>query len=118
MAIQYTDIAAVQAGGVNVLANLNDPNLDNGRVQKITATYTMKGTEGANDIIYIARVPSGALVDPSVSNATGSGIAATATITATAPPFGGCGTDSPPHAPHAPIAATATRSPRDATSRA
>ena len=81
MSSLYTDIAAVQKGSVNGLANLNDPNLDNGRVQKITATYTMAGTEAANDVIYIARVPSGALVHPDYSNAAGNGIASTATIT-------------------------------------
>lgn len=80
MSILYTDVGAVEAGGVNILANLDDPNLSSGRVSLITATYTMVGTEAANDLIYIKRVPSGALVDP-VSNVVGNGIATTATLT-------------------------------------
>lgn len=80
MAILYTDIAAPQKGGTNVLADLNNPNLDNGRIQLITAVYTMVGTEAANDIIYIARVPQGVVVDPTSSIAS-NGIAAAATVT-------------------------------------
>lgn len=63
-AYTYTDIGAVQAGGANILANLLDPNLTAGRIKTITAVYTMTGSEAANDAIYIARVPSGSIVDP------------------------------------------------------
>lgn len=80
MAINYTDVGAVQAGGVNILANLDDPNLADSRVALITATYTMTGNEAANDQVYIARVPSGALVNPIQSNVAGNGIATTATL--------------------------------------
>lgn len=77
----YTDIAAVQAGGANILANLQDPNLTAGRVKLITAVYTMTGNEAANDAIYIARIPSGSLVDvQNAGVATGGGNAA-ATLT-------------------------------------
>lgn len=78
--IWYSNIGAVQAGGVNVLANLDDPNLTAGRVKIITATYVMTGNEVANDVIYIARVPSGALANPDAGNMSGTGIAATATV--------------------------------------
>lgn len=71
----YTNVASVQAGGVNILANLDDPNLSSGRVSLITATYTMTGNELANDAVYIARIPSGALVNPITGN-----IAAKATV--------------------------------------
>lgn len=77
--IRYTDVGAVETGNVNYLANLDDPNLACGRLSLITATYTMTGSEVANDLIYIKRVPSGALVDPT-SSMTGNGIATTATV--------------------------------------
>jgi hypothetical protein len=73
--IWYTDIGAVQAGGVNILANLDDPNLTAGRVKLITGTYTMTGNEVANDAIYIARIPSGSLVDPTSGNVATNGAA-------------------------------------------
>ena len=47
--IGATDVAAVQLGNVNILANLNDPNLDFARSKVITAIYTMTGNEAAND---------------------------------------------------------------------
>lgn len=78
--IWYTDIGAVQAGGVNILANLDDPNLSAGRLQIITAVYTMTGNEVANDAIYIARIPSGSIVDLISGNMAGNGIATTATV--------------------------------------
>ena len=78
--IGYTDIAAVQAGNVNTLANLDDPNLSAGRLQLITAVYTMTGNEATNDAIYIARVPSGALVQPIISNVAAEAVASTATL--------------------------------------
>jgi hypothetical protein len=78
--IWYSNIAAVQAGGVNILANLNDPNLDMGNVKLITATYTMTGNEVANDVIYIARVPQGVIVNPVNGNIASTAIATTATV--------------------------------------
>lgn len=78
--IWYTDIGAVMAGGVNVLANLQDPNLTAGRLQQITAVYTMTGNEVANDAIYIMRIPQGSIVNPIDGNIVGNGIATTATV--------------------------------------
>jgi hypothetical protein len=62
--IGYTDIATVQAGGANTLASLLDPNFSSGRLKAIVATYTITGNEAANDAVYIARVPKGALISP------------------------------------------------------
>ena len=62
--IWYSDVGTVQAGNVNILANLDDPNLSAGAVKVVSATYTMTGNEVANDAIYIARIPSGSIVDP------------------------------------------------------
>lgn len=80
MAILYTDVGAVEAGNVNILADLDNPNLSSARLSLITATYNMTGDEVQNDLVYIKRVPSGALVDPT-SSACGDGIATTAAIT-------------------------------------
>lgn len=77
--IWYSNIGAVQAGNVNILANLQDPNLTAGRIKIITAIYTMTGNEVANDVVYLARLPSGALVNPDAGNMSGNGIATTAT---------------------------------------
>ncbi len=80
--IGYTDIATVQAGGANILASLLDPNFSNGRLREICATYTMTGNEAANDAVYIARVPAGALVS-SVNGSIASVGGATATTQTT-----------------------------------
>lgn len=80
MAKLYTDIAAVQAGNVNTLANLNDPNLDFARLKLVTAVYTMTGNELANDVIAIAKVPQGSLVNPVDGNVASEAIATTATL--------------------------------------
>lgn len=77
--IWYSNVGAVQAGGVNVLANLADTVLTAGRVKQITATYTMTGNEVANDVIYIQRVPQGSLPEPA-GTMCGNGIATTATV--------------------------------------
>ena len=71
--IWYSNVGAVQAGNVNVLANLNDPVLAGGPLEAIIATYTMTGNEVANDVIYFARVGFGSVVDPSGNLATGVG---------------------------------------------
>lgn len=78
--IWYSNIASVAAGNVNVLADLVDPNLSATRVKLITAIYTMTGNEVANDVIYLARLPSGAIVDPDFGSMAGNGIATTATV--------------------------------------
>lgn len=74
----YTDVANIQRGGNNTLENLFDPNYSTGRLKMIVATYTITGTEAANDAVYIARVPKGALVHaPGGSIATVGGTAGT-----------------------------------------
>ena len=78
--IWYSNIALAAQGGVNVLAALSDPNLTFSRVKLVTAVYTMTGNEVANDVIYIARMPSGAIVDVTNGYITGNGIATTATV--------------------------------------
>lgn len=75
-----TDVAAVQAGNVNVLANLNDPNLDFARSKIVTAVYTMTGNEVANDVINIARVPQGSYVNPVDGNVAAEAVATTCTL--------------------------------------
>lgn len=79
--VWYTDVGTVQAGNVNILANLDDPNLSSGRLSLISATYTMTGNEVANDVIYIARVPSGALVNPTQGNVATNGAATSGSAT-------------------------------------
>jgi len=77
----YTNIASpAQKGGTNTLANLDDPNLSAGRLKMITAIYVMTGNEVANDVVYVARVASGYIVDPISGNMAGNGIATTATV--------------------------------------
>lgn len=78
--IWYTDIGAPMAGNVNVLANLVDPNLSAGRLQQITAVYTMTGNEVANDAIYIMRLPGGSIVNPIDGNIAAEAVATTATV--------------------------------------
>lgn len=80
MAILYSDLGTIQAGGANVLASLNDPNFQRGALKLITAKYTMTGSEAANDLIYISRIPAGALVNPVNSFASTDGVASTATV--------------------------------------
>lgn len=76
-----TDLAAVQLGGQNILANLLDPNYSGGRFKMIVATYTMTGNEAANDAVYIARVPSGCLVDAELGSIASVGGNPAATLT-------------------------------------
>lgn len=79
--IWYTNIASpAQVDGGNILANLDDPNLTAGRLKLITAIYTMTGNEVANDAIYIARVPSGAIVNPVDGNVAAEAVATTCTL--------------------------------------
>ena len=54
--IWYSNVAAVQAGNVNILANLNDPILSGAPLEMIVAVYTMTGNEVANDVVYFARL--------------------------------------------------------------
>jgi len=74
MAIWYTDVATNQQQGVNFpgqagLSTMTpQPGTQNNPIlegpAKITATYTWTGNEAANDIINIAIIPSGAMIDP------------------------------------------------------
>jgi hypothetical protein len=79
--IWYSNIGAVEAGGVNTLDSLNDPDLAMARVKLITAQYTMTGNEVANDVIYVKRLPQGVIVDPTTgSNIASQAVASTATL--------------------------------------
>ena len=74
MAIYYTDVASNQIQGVNFpgqsgLGMLTpQPGVQNNPIlegpAKITATYTWTGNEAQYDIINIAIIPSGAMIDP------------------------------------------------------
>lgn len=87
MAIKYTDVALAQQPGVNFpgqpgnqqLTNppsqYNNPIFEND--QEIVATYTMDGTEAANDTIYISKLEAGIVVDP--NGKVSSGLTAPAT---------------------------------------
>jgi hypothetical protein len=74
MAIWYTDVATNQQQGVNFpgqagLSTMTpQPGTQNNPIlegpAKIIATYTWTGNEAANDLINIAIIPSGAMIDP------------------------------------------------------
>ena len=76
---KYTDIGAVQAGRINFLGDLNDPNQELSNSGEIEAIYTMIGNEASSDIIRIAKLRSGERVSVRGLVA-GNGIAAVATI--------------------------------------
>ncbi len=90
MSYIYSDIAGKQRDGYNIppggpLTNptgtgFNDPVLELGTQSIITATYTMTGSEVQNDIIYIARVGGGVVVDPVDSSVAGNGVGTTAAV--------------------------------------
>lgn len=89
MAFLYTDISSVQRSGFNnpgggleadSLGSYNDPVKELGTSSQITAVYTMTGAEAQNDIIYIARIGQGVVVDPVRSNVAGNGIGTTAAM--------------------------------------
>ena len=89
MSILYTDISANQrnflnfpGGGLTTQpGQFNDPVLELGTLSEITAVYTMTGNEVQNDIINVARVPSGSLVNPIDGNVASEAVATTAVIT-------------------------------------
>ena len=74
MAIYYTDVASNQIQGVNFPGQSGlgmmtpQPGVQNNPIlegpAKITATYTWTGNEAQYDIINIAIIPSGAMIDP------------------------------------------------------
>lgn len=88
MAFIYTDIAANQRTGFNFPGGgltdqpgtFNDPVKELGSSSEITAVYTMTGTEAQNDIIYVARIGQGVIVDPVRSSVAGNGIGTTAAL--------------------------------------
>ncbi len=92
MAILYSNIAGPQRNGLNLPdagaslvaaptgAGFNDPVFELGTLSEITAVYTMTGAEVQSDIIYIARLGMGAIVDPVHSNVASTNVAATATL--------------------------------------
>jgi len=87
MAIYYTDVASNQIQGVNFPGQsgltmlTTQPGVQNNPIlegpSKITATYTWTGSEAANDLINIAIIPSGAMIDP--NGRVSSGVTAPAT---------------------------------------
>ena len=87
MAIYYTDVASNQIQGVNFPGQsglgmmTTQPGVQNNPILegpgKITATYTWTGSEAQYDIINIAIIPSGAMIDP--NGRVSSGVTAPAT---------------------------------------
>ena len=85
MANQYTDIATNQQDGLNFPGGgpttqpgtFNSAPFELGNSTIITAVYTIKGTEASGDKLYIARVPTGVIVDPQ-STVSNNGAATTA----------------------------------------
>lgn len=78
MATFNSDIYAVQAAPT--LRNRNTGREQNGLVMFADVLYEMDGTEAANDVVNLVRLPGGVKVDPTLSTVTGDGIATTATI--------------------------------------
>lgn len=87
-AILFTDIAANQRTGFNFPGgglttqpgSFNDPVKELGTASEITAVYTMTGAEAQNDIVYIARIGQGVVVDPVRSSVAGNGVGTTAAV--------------------------------------
>lgn len=87
MAIYYTDVASNQIQGVNFPGQSGlgmmtpQPGVQNNPILegpgKITATYTWTGNEAQYDLINIAIIPSGAMIDP--NGRVSSGVTAPAT---------------------------------------
>lgn len=88
MSSLYTDIAANQRNGMNFPgggvttqpSEYNDPVLELGSASEITAVYTMTGAEVQNDIVYIARIGDGVVVDPVNSSVAGNGAGTTCSV--------------------------------------
>lgn len=86
----YTDVAGNQRKGYNFPGgsgglttqpgSFNDPVKELGSLSLITSVYTMTGAEVQNDIIYIARVGQGVIVDPVHSNVAGNGVGTTCSV--------------------------------------
>jgi hypothetical protein len=91
MATLYTNVANNQRDGANfpgaggvtgtpTPGGFNDPVFELGTCSEIIAVYTMTGAELANDVINIARIGQGVVVDPVRSSVAGNGIATTASV--------------------------------------
>lgn len=88
MSFLYTDIATNQKGGNNFPGgglttqpgSFNDPVFELGSSSTITAVYTMTGNEAQNDIVYVARVQQGVVVDPVDSSVAGNGAGTTCSV--------------------------------------
>lgn len=88
MSIFYSDIAANQRNGYNFPGGgittqpgeYNDPVKELGSASMITAVYTMTGAEVQNDIVYIARIGDGVIVDPVNSSVAGNGAGTTCSV--------------------------------------
>lgn len=89
MAFLYTDISTNQRTGSNFPGggltdgpgtSFNDPVKELGSASTITAVYTMTGAEAQNDIIYVARIGQGVIVDPVDSSVAGNGAGTTCSV--------------------------------------
>jgi hypothetical protein len=78
MATRNSDIYAKQADPK--LGNRNLGIRETGVLLFLTATYTMVGTEAANDLINIGTLKQGSIIDPSHCTVVSDAIATTATI--------------------------------------
>lgn len=78
MATVNSDIYAKQIDPT--LGNRNAGLKENSPLRFLDALYTMLGTEAANDLINIAKLPQGAVIDPCHSTVVGDGVATTATL--------------------------------------
>ena len=76
MATLYSNIATVQVDGANFPANYNEPVMELGSVNRLTAIYTITGAELANDVINVCKIPVGSLVAVNSSVAS-NGVSAT-----------------------------------------
>jgi hypothetical protein len=85
----YTNIATNQQSGLNFPGGglttqpgqYNDPILELGNLDMVLATYTLTGTEAANDVINIVFLPAGCAIDTTHSNVVTNGSGTTATVT-------------------------------------
>lgn len=63
MATKYTDIASTVNNSKGLHDRQNDARYSSGDVKRIVATYTTEAGLAQGDVIRIARIPKGALVD-------------------------------------------------------
>lgn len=88
MATYYSSIATEQqpflnfpGGGLTNQPNsFNDPGLELGALNEVTAYYTMTGSEAAGDKINVYLAQPGSMIDPAYSSVSTNGVASTATL--------------------------------------